>query len=436
MSNALIISTIILAVLQFSLPKKIAYLPMLIAVFHLGNFELTADLTAIRILILLGLVRAIPAKLFRYRLSDPFDLTITFICCWMIMSSFFHEDPLTNPFIYRLGQSFNILGSYLYARAYLPDFSRETVTRFCLWLSIVIIPFAALLATEKATARNSYSAMGARKAFSNIREDKVRAQGTFGHAILAGTAGATCLPLAFYLFRRKKKRLLGILAIGSCIAIVISSASSGPLASLVAAVLGLYMWRWKASIGVLIKLGITAVIFLHLIMTRNVWHLMSMMDLVGGSTGWHRARLIDKALENFGDWWLFGTDYTRHWMPTGVSWNPNHTDITNNYLILGVVAGAPAVIALIVLIIRGLRSGLLAVKNWSVDHLHDPFAAWCLLVSLTVHAISFISIAYFDQSFVLFYTVLALLNNAKDAIMNGDESELVETEGEKHAVAH
>ncbi|EDY80603.1 hypothetical protein VDG1235_217 [Verrucomicrobiia bacterium DG1235] len=392
-------------------------LPMAFAIFHVGgNLEVIGDFTVIRLLILVGVGRAIVSGSLRFSLSNPFDRIMAILAAWLVISSIGHPDSLTNPYVYRLGLVWNYLGSYLYAKAYLPAFNRESLLRYCLLLSVFAIPFSAALLAEKKTQKNSYSMLGARSATAGSREGKVRAQGTFGHPILAGTVGATTLPLAFFIFRRGRKKI-GLLAIAACVAIVIASASSGPLAALATTMLGIYAWRWQRHASFMIKAGLASLVFLQLVMTRDVWHLMSMMDLVGGSTGWHRARLIDRAVEYLGDWWLFGTDYTRHWMATGVSWSPNHVDFTNHYIALGVVSGLPTVILFATLITKSVRTALLALRTWAPNS-DESYLIWCLLISLSAHVISMFSIDYFDQNYVLMYSLFAIFSNAKEKLTN------------------
>ena len=83
-------------------------------------------------------------------------------------------------------------------------------------------------------------------------------------------------------------------------------------------------------------------ILLDLVMKAPAYYIIARADIIGGSTGWHRAALIDSAIRHLNEWWLIGTDYTRNWMVTGVSWSADNTDITNHYLYLGVLGGLPA----------------------------------------------------------------------------------------------
>ncbi len=65
---------------------------------------------------------------------------------------------------------------------------------------------------------------------------------------------------------------------------------------------------------------------------------MARIDIIGGSQGYYRAQLIRSSLEHLSEWWATGTDYTRHWMSSGIYANNRHTDITNHFLAMGVMA--------------------------------------------------------------------------------------------------
>ena len=60
--------------------------------------------------------------------------------------------------------------------------------------------------------------------------------------------------------------------------------------------------------------------------------LMARVDVFGGSTGWHRAWLIDTAVKHFSEWWLLGIKNS------GV-WDPLLADVTNQYLVEGFDGG-------------------------------------------------------------------------------------------------
>ena len=138
---------------------------------------------------------------------------------------------------------------------------------------------------------------------------------------------------------------------------------------------------------------------------RPIWYLIALVDFVGGSTGWHRSYLIDTAIDHISEWWLFGTDYTRHWMPYGLPSIPEHCDLTNYYIHLGVIGGLPLLICLCFIIYRTFRA-LNILFNRGID----IFPVWCYTSLFITHSVAFLTISYFDQTFVLFYAPLGMIS--------------------------
>ena len=134
---------------------------------------------------------------------------------------------------------------------------------------------------------------------------------------------------------------------------------------------------------------------------------MARIDIVGGSTGWHRSRLIESAFEHFGEWWLTGTDYTRHWMATGVSYSGNHTDITNHYLMSGVLGGLPLMLLFILILWTSFTYVGQALRQTPLPSQQQQFLVWSVGAALFGHAITCMAVAYFDQSIAFLYVTLA-----------------------------
>lgn len=396
-----VISLLVLA--QILLPRKWAFLPLLIGACHLGNVEIAGEMTASRILIILGLLRAVFTGDFRFSLSSPLDRIILTFCAFAVISAVGHPNSPFNPWIARIGLALNVFGSYLYARAFLPD--EAAYRRFALVMPIVLSPLAAGLAMEKVAKKNFYSYLGSGSLTPMQRDDKLRAQGPFRHAILAGTAGATALPLAI-LFWRQKKRLFALFSAGVSMVIVFSCASSGPLAAVGVSILAAVLWRWRWKMRLFVISALSFVVFYWVMAGRGPWYIMASIDLVGGSTGWHRAKLFDQGFKYLADWWLFGTDYTRHWMATGVSWSKDHVDLTNYYLHLGVIGGImlPALLVSSIVVASVKLYGTMKTLR-DVDT-ERQVLLWVALSVILTHAISFVSISYFDQMYVLFYMAL------------------------------
>jgi hypothetical protein len=370
---------------------------------ELGPFTFTI----IRMLVLAGFIRILVRSERLAGGMNTLDWLMVVWAAWALFSSFFHNDP-SSALIFRLGMVYNACGIYFLLRVFCR--SVDDVMGLCRMTAMLLVPVAVEMLFEKITGHNLFSTLGGVPDITAIREGKIRAQGPFAHSILAGTIGAVSLPLVIVVWRQHRKE--AVIGIGSCLIMVLASASSGPIMSAIAAIGALLMWRYRRNMRLIRWLAVLGYIGLDLIMKAPAYYLLGRIDLTGGSTGWHRARLIQSALEHFSEWWLAGTDYTRHWMPTGVSWNPNHTDITNHYLHMGVLSGLPLIVLFIAILAKGFSFIGRTLKQMPELSLQFRFMFWALGASLFAHAATFMAVSYFDQSFVFLYLTLAAISSA------------------------
>jgi len=394
-----IIFAFALLVAQCTLPRRFAFVPLLIAACHLANVPVLPSLTVVRLLVITGLLRALAGGTPGWSLRHPLDRLLVVWACWAILSTFGHVAKANyNPVTVHMSLAFDYVGTYLYARAYLKD--QADFIRFSKCLALVLVPFALFLLEEKITGRNIYAAVGAAFEQSWVREGRVRAAGPFGNAILAGTVGGVCFPLMVLLHNRHPR--FAFAGGTACVMIVYCSASSGPFMSLFAGLMALALWHWRRFLRQ-IRIGIIVMIVaLAIVMNAPVWYLVAKIDIVGGSTSWHRAELINQAVKHLGEWWLAGTDYTRHWMPYGIEWSKDHVDITNHYVQMGVSGGLPLMLIFIAILFKAFQ--LLGRRMQAMRMTGDPaeFMLWCVGASLFVHAFTFMAVSYFDQSYVFF----------------------------------
>jgi hypothetical protein len=226
----------------------------------------------------------------------------------------------------------------------------------------------------------------------------VRAAGPFAHPILLGTFAATSLVLLAPLYNKYKYwYIAGTVA---CVVTVFGSASSGPIVTLGSGLMGLAIWRWRTSVGRIRTLVILVFLGLHLAMQAPVWYLMARIDLAGGSTGWHRAELITAALNHLDEWWLVGTDYTRHWIAYGVTWSQYQVDITNYYIGMGVTGGLPLLLLFVAILVKVFQLLGRRMQTLRRANDHREFILWSVGASLFAHCFTFLSISYFDQSYI------------------------------------
>jgi hypothetical protein len=362
--------------------------------------------TPLRIMALVGLVRVV---LKGERLGggiNSLDWLIIAWAVWALVSSMFHMDP-KDALVFRLGMAYNVCCIYFLFRIFCQ--SVNEAVQLCRVLAILLFPVAVEMLYENLAFHNLFSLLGGAPEFPQMREGRIRSLGPFAHPILAGTVGAVCLPLMIGIWRHhRKESILGVVA---CLGMIFFASSSGPIMSAMAAVGALFMWHYREKMRLVRWLAVFGYIALDLVMKAPAYYIIWRFSVVGGSTGYHRARLIESAIEHIGEWWFAGTDYTRHWMETGVSWNPDYTDITNYYIGLGVTGGLPLMLLFIVILSKGFSFVGQVMKQDDGPTTEFRFLIWTFGSALFAHAVSCIGVSYFDQSFAFMYLTLAVISS-------------------------
>jgi hypothetical protein len=399
---------VVTAGLVFALPRRLVPLPLLMGAAYITTQQVIEigplHFSVVRLLIAMGFLRVLAKS---ERIADGWnalDRMMIVWASWAICSLIFHKSSV---FILRLGVTFDILGSYFLFRVFIQE--PKDIHRIFEMVCVLLVPLAVTMLVEKFTGNNLLSAIGFGPAYVVITNGHYRAQGAFGHPILAGTIGGVCLPMAIHLWRENRKlALIGLAATGG---IVFASGSSGPVMTTLSVLFALALWRIRGHLRVVRWFVVIFLIILNFIMNDPVYFLMARIDITGGSTGYFRAQLIRSAIEHLNEWWLAGTDYTRHWMVTGVAASADHTDITNHYLAMGVVGGLPLILIFVgVLIIAFAEIGK-ALQRYKEEPVGEQFMIWTLGSILFGHATTFMSVSYFDQSFVFLYLILAIIGS-------------------------
>ena len=406
-----LILTLFMGGLIFFLPRRFAVLPVFIITcwMTLGQrIEIeTLNFHMLRIILLFGWARTIfRGELFSIKLNIIDKIMILYVI-WAVLAYTLLRGTGA-AFINRLGFAYNTVGAYFFFRAVIRDF--DDIVRAIKILSIVIIPLALGMLLEQATRVNIFSAFGGVPLFSEVREGRFRAQGPFEHAILAGTFGATLIPLFVSLWFSKENRKYAVIGVLTATLITIAAASSGPIVTLIVIAGALCMWPFRKHIRT-IEWGILfGVIGLYLYMKAPVWYVVSRISELTGGGGWHRSYLIDQAIKYFSEWWLLGTTYTAHWMPTALAIDPDKADITNQFIGEGVQGGLLQMILFIIIIVLCFRGIGKVIKLSEDQPLSTKIVPWSMGVALFGHVSAFFSVSYFDQIFVSFYLLLAMIS--------------------------
>lgn len=387
-------------------PRRNAPLPLLMGCCYitLGQGVIVGpfSFTLIRILILIGWVRLLVR---RERPPGPrlwLDKLFFIWAGWALFSSVFHKEPGA-MMINNLGMVYNGIGVYMLFRCFCQ--TEEDLRGLLQVMGLVLVPVALAMCNEQLTGKNLFAVFGGVEPESLVRNGRIRSQGPFAHAILAGTVGAVCAPLLLGVYQFNRK--VALIGLGACLLIVVASASSGPLLSVIFGCLALLLWKKRHWTRRLRIGAICLYILLDLVMKAPAYYLLARIDLTGSSTGYHRAALIESSIKHFNEWWLAGTDYTRHWMPYGVSWSPDHADITNHFLAQGVRGGFLLMVIFMAMMWCGFCNVGAVLARGRDTSLRFKFLAWVIGACLLAHAATMISVAYFDQSVCFLYMTLA-----------------------------
>jgi hypothetical protein len=429
MINQGLVFTVILCIAIIALPRRYAFIPFLIGAFYMtiGQFVLVGPFHFydLRLIITASWIRILARGEFDLGQFNGIDKTVV---CWGIVAivAATAQDPPRAVFglVNSLGWCYDALGAYFVFRIFIegPDDVKLTVK----WVTLLLVPLAVSMIIEKQTGRNLYSILGGVPEFSQIRDGHIRAQGPFLHPILAGTAAATSIPLIMSLWWNPRwGKTFALVGLTAVVAIVYSCASSGPALTVVIALAAMGAWFARYHMR-MVRWGLVgAVVSVQVLMNAPIWNLIGKIGNQTGGTGYHRAELITSAIAHLNEWWLVGTVYTRHWMPTGVTWSPNHTDITSQYIAQGVAGGLGQLFLFVLIIILCFRAVGVVLDSFNDDNREEQILAWGMGAALVSHAASFVSVSYFDQTIVFYYLLLALISTS--SICFGEEPETAET---------
>jgi hypothetical protein len=305
----------------------------------------------------------------------------------------------TAALIYKLGFLYNAFGIYFLFRHVVR--TRQDVVRLVRTLAIICAVIGVLMSIEQVTGQNALSIFGL-PVQSEIRAGRIRSQGPFLHSIIAGTTGAILIPVFVGLWQSSRKsRVYAVIGVIAATLMTITSASTTPVAAYLAGVGAICMWPLRRHMRQIRWAVAGLLLGLHLVMKAPVWALIGRLNLVGGSTSWHRFALLDNFISRFTEWWLVGTR-------DSPKWGYDMWDSVNWYVASGISGGLIGLVLFVAIIAVSFRSVGRHIRSKNSESGARRFA-WCLGAALFAAAISFIGIALFDQSIVLWYAVLAMI---------------------------
>jgi hypothetical protein len=389
---------LVLTVTVLVVPRRYFVLPYIVAACLIPSDQrvilMGLDFTVLRTLIAAGILRMFARNEIVSIQWNRFDkILFIWLICRSIVYILLWQD--VSAVINRSGVLYDALGLYWLFRQNIRSWDdvRQSAKIFAV-AAIISVP---LIAFEWITGHNPFSALG--RVSTELRDGRYRCEGAFPHSIMLGLFWATLVPIFIGLASADRRKKLFWAATAAAVFIVISTTSSTPIAVLIEIALLLALFNLRRY-GRWMFYGLCVLtVMLHLAMKAPVWHLIARVNIVGGSTGWHRFHLIDQAIRHFGEWAILGTKSTMQW-----GWGME--DITNQYVLEGVRGGLISLVLLVMILFIGVRT----LGTYSLRSMPRKWQwfVWCVCVAMLGHCLSFIGVSYFGQIMMLLYMMLAI----------------------------
>ena len=327
--------------------------------------------------------------------------------------------PLSTAIENRAGFIMDTWFAYIVVRFIVTD--KETLTSFMKVTAVVLTALAILGVVESVTHSQPFLGLKRFRPWdkpwgapvgdtAHLRWGLARAIGPFGHSIMFGSCFLMFLPMIWALRHQRgywgklAYPLSGIAAIGA-----LSSMSSGPWVAEIVLFFCLLMERFKRWVKPAIICFVLLCIFIEIYSNRPFYRvLISYANPVGGDAR-QRSKLIDLAIENFGEWWLAGYgDKDPGWGER--YFYASYTDVTNEFIRAGVDYGLLGLLAFCAVLVAAF-CGLSHVSKQTTDRELQSFC-WSLGSSVVCLIVVWLSVSFYGQAWPLFYSILGIIGSS------------------------
>lgn len=394
-----VVALILCSLYLIATTRNKVMLPVLLMVALIPSAQrvviFSLDLNFIRIILLVALMRIfLKGEHSQFRLNNIDKVIIIWgfwsICTYGILKGDF------SAVVSRTGYMMEAFGAYMVGRFLIRDI--DDLKKVVNFLGIISIPVAVFVLLERSTGNNLFSIFGGVPFETLERGGRLRCQGPFTHPIMAGVFWASILPWfgAMWFLKELNTRKL-ILFTALTLFIIVNTASSTPVMAVLLVGVGFFFFTFRRIMPLIRYFALFGAIALHFIMEKGVFHLIARIDIAGGSTGWHRYILIDRAFAHINEWWLVGTLSTSHW-------GAGLADITNQYILEGVRGGVISMllfVLMIVLVFRGIGRNIRIAETRD-----DIWLLWAIGTLMFMHAMNFLAVSYFGSVVASFYLFL------------------------------
>jgi hypothetical protein len=383
-----------------------AYLPLCLCI-PLGEVVVLGGihLTVLRILIIAGLVRSVidRGSSLEGRFCGGFNRIDRAVALWTVATLITFALQWMNPqaLIYSLGVFLDMLGGYLVLRFLIPD--GETIRLAVKVLALICVVQGAEMISEQIIHRNLFGYLGGISLAVNVRDGAIRSSGTMG-CLYNGVFAGALTPLFVWLWTGKRDHLVAFAGLAGALAMVITSHESTPIMAVGGGVLALSLWCIRERMRLIRWAIVVTLVGLQMVMKAPVWALIARVDIIGGSSGYHRFMLVNNCIVHFGNWWLMGyKNYN--------AWGVDMWDMCNQFVAVAVTGGLATLACYIAVYIRGFSAVGTARKRVEDDRRREWFV-WCLGAALFATAVGYFGTSTSAQSVMGWLCLLAVISAA------------------------
>ena len=359
--------------------------------------------TALRLIVLAAILRWFlrghndPKFAFPRRWNTLDYLFIAFATCELIM--FTLQWGQKQAFIAALGVFVDTCGGYCVLRSLIS--TKDDLLWAIKTLAIVACVLGTCMLAEHFMHRNLLKFLGGALTLAE-RDGKVRAQATFENYLTAGAFGATIWPLFVWLRTQRRSRGIAYCGLAGALTMAVTTVSSTPLVSCVAALVALALWPARRFLPWIRTGFVVLLLCLQLVMKAPVWALIARVDLTGSSSSYHRFMLVNLFLTHIPQWWLIGArSYT--------TWGFDMWDVCNQFVGYGLTGGIVTLSLFIAIFWYSFRR-LGYMRRMAQRNSGNRWLSWCLGASLLATIVSMFGVSYFDQVQFEFIAVIAMIS--------------------------
>lgn len=197
--------------------------------------------------------------------------------------------------------------------------------------------------------------------YSEIRHGMLRAQASTLTSIYFGMAMMLLSGLLWSIRGYVNRPFVFKVVLIAAVVAVLSSLSSGPWMA-IASLFGINLFFIRRNlIKPALRLLLVLIIFVELVSNRHFYSLIDHLAL-NSQTAWYRTRLLEIAVSQWRDYWIVGVggNWPDHWAQ--LLDGRQHIDVVNNFIIIALFGGLPALLMYLSMHIIVIRRSIAAFQ--------------------------------------------------------------------------